>query len=288
MLQFASEAPSEVKHLSRFDRLQHFTIPCPGEISDIVDLKVPRNDLLLFFHLPNVVSLDLDTVLSFDNYSALPSCAPAWRQLKTLRLCHSFVSADTVELLLRHAPQLKTLVYDCHLPASAGCLDLGKLRQGLEHVCSTLSSLRVAYEILGDELNPDDLETVVTGSIGSLRNFASLAELEISLIALYGQSPPSSVPSLAQLLPFNLQHLTIADDLWDHPVFEPWLGESTMDLLKAFFQDDWMTATPLLKKFVFDMEERRWASEDYWTEDEPLDELEQLCTNQGLVCIILG
>lgn len=296
VIRSAVSAPEGATRLSRFHRLTNLTVSSSGSH----DLNLSTETFLLCFYLPSVTKLCVDDFLvdpeitpweptsAHHQGSAWPfPVPPLAASLTTLQLNNTAARASNIGFLLRHTPNLQSLVYGCTLPSSSSPLCLSDLRQGLSHVRDTLAHLVIRFDIFADEaLDPTNLRQVTRGTLGSLGFLTALQDLNISLGVLLGQVTPQSAPPLADVLPLTLKRLTINDDLLNYDAFYTWEGESVGALLMAFFAGAWKSATPQLEKFVLDMRENGYMSEDYWVDKGNQEIFQQLLESHGIKCLV--
>lgn len=294
--------------LSRFHNLSSLALSNPNKDFPS-NIMLPKDFCLLPFYMPKMTTISLAVAPNFakrwvwessppytlkEPFWPLPE-APRAANLTTLHLGCTSAPASTVELLLRHTPSLRSLVYNCELQVSSwpAHLNAYELRQGLEHVRDTLTHLVLRFVTHDD---PDAYirvahmsPMVVAASLGSLGSLTALERLDIPLGLLYGQQvAPSDAAPLADVLPARLKHLTMNDDLWDYEVFQQWRGEPTKALLMAFFAGPWRTATPWLKDFVLDRRQKIQWSREYWSQRSNGEELRKLVESQDIRCSIHG
>lgn len=294
----AVSTPRPAPRLSIFDKLTHLTV---SSLND-PDLNLPTETFLLCFYLPSITTLIFDDALLDPEEDPKPwdptsprHQGPAWplphpplaASLTTLKLNHTCARPGAVEFLLRHTPNLESLVYNCKLPSSASPFDLPALRKGLDHVRGTLAQLSVRLEIFADEgLDPTNLAQVTRGSLGPLRHLTALEDLDVSVGVLLGQVTPEDAPALADVLPPGLKGLVINDDLWNYDAFYHWEGEPVGALLTDFFLGACKRATPELEDFVLDMRENGHVAYEYWDEEGEQEALQALVESQGIRCLI--
>lgn len=284
--------------LSRFQKLTHLTV---SNLNN-PDFDLPTETFLLSFYLPSIVTLCFENALldperePWDPTSASHR-GPTWplarpplaASLTTLKLNDTKARPGAVEFLLRHTPNLQSLVYVCNLPSSSSPMDLIALRQGLEHVRDTLAHLVVRFDIFADEgLDPTNLAAVLRGSLGPLGSMTALEDINVPLMLLLGQVTPQTAAPLADVLAPNLKRLTINDDLWNYDAFWTWEGEHVGSLLMAFVAGPCKTATPRLEEFVLDVWEDSSASYEYWDDEGKKEALKELTESQGIRCVFSG
>ncbi|KAG6364026.1 hypothetical protein INS49_009129 [Diaporthe citri] len=296
MIKSAVSLPKGATRLSRFQKLTRLTVSS----LNIPDHDLPTETFLLCFYLPSVTTLCFADALNdperepWDPTSASHR-GPVWplarpplaASLTTLHLNDTRARPGAVEFLLRHTPNLQSLVYVCSLPSSSSPLDLVALRQGLEHVRDTLTHLSIRFDIFADEgLDPRNLAAVLRGSLGPLGSMTALEDINVPLALLLGQVTPQTAAPLADVLPSRLKRLTINDDLWNYDAFNTWEPEHVGSLLTAFFAGPCKTATPRLEDFVLDMWENSWVSYECWDDEDKKEALQELTESQGIRCEI--
>lgn len=286
--------------LSRFHKLTHLTVSSRSSRDPDLSMAV----FVLSFYLPSVTNLYFDdALLDPENEIEVwdPTSAdypfPAWplkrpplaASLTTLQLNHTSARPGALEFLLRHTPNLQSLVYDCNLPSSCSPLNLTAVRKGLDHVCDTLVHLVVRFDIFADEgLDPTNLAAVLRGSLGPLGSMVALEDINVPLMFLLGQVTPQDAAPLADILPPGLKRLTVNDELWDYDAFYAWEGEHVGSLLMAFFAGPCRAATPQLEEFVLDMRRYSYISSEYWHDEGNQEVLRQLVESQGISCSMLA
>lgn len=91
-----------------------------------------------------------------------------------------------------------------------------QLRAGLEQVRATLEDLTVRTQDSTEEIHPR--VTASTGILGSLRSLSALKSLTTPFTMIYRQQQAlefSEYFELSEILPDQLEQLTITDDLWN-------------------------------------------------------------------------
>lgn len=197
--------------------------------------------------------------------------------------------------------------------SSQPTLDCTTLARALTQVRSTLQTLVIRHDIHADEaLDVESTSVVLGGSLGSLKNYFYLHTLNISLGVLLGEAHSDTEWSrLGDVLPPNLMHLTINDDLWGFSPF-PTTGYETMSPLRAFLtgerkvlgewndaldeeestwekvaEPDWVFATPHLTGFTLDMRLKAYMLEFYLISGEQMESLKKETRRHGLECTVL-
>ncbi|KAF2823072.1 hypothetical protein CC86DRAFT_75784 [Ophiobolus disseminans] len=242
-----------------------------------------------------------------------PEIPPAATNLTTLRLMRASVPTYALDVILRQTPNLSTFHLDLFLEFGLCTFDLAALKAALDRVQPTLAHLTVRFE---DYQNDGMGEEFTMGALGPFRGYLALTHLEVTLHALIGFEGEEYIESneLADLLPPNLLSLTITDDLW---MFNSYLGRfediEAMAIFRRYLTGEelagnwnenvrrnwerrfltvrwvpgaadggWRTATPLLKKFVYDLRKRGYLSREYWNKGMIRKQFRNMCKQQGL------
>ena len=219
---------------------------------------------------------------------------PVARSLTTLRLPRSRITFETLAMLLRQTPNLEILEYEDDESGTSETLELVKLRAALDQVQSTLTHFSIRIDVGSDPdrvwADPaDHSAAMLSDSIGSFRDYIALTHLNISLHVLLGSEDSSHDISLAAVLPPNLQFLTISDDLYGFVEFQGRFEDAAvMSIFRHFLGEvravggQWKTATPYLKRFVYDLRIRGHLSQEYWGKEAVREEFKSMCEGQGL------
>lgn len=297
------------------------------------NLPVPTQTFLHLFYLPSLEILD---VMFFPDISFSEGIQPdtlrhtVWPfpqapmafHLTTLQLRRSSALPATLKLLLAATPRLNSLHYDLFIATDQTPVCLHTLRQALQRTHRTLKSLAIRIEVHGDPDNDQDddpISQIETSSIacvntlGSLREFQALSSLEISFAVIYGQAEPDDAHPLAELLPPNLEHLVIVDDLWGRAGAWSWNNVHVLQTLRLFLagqsldgevprdasslgdrdldwntrmEPQWRRATPKLSELVLDFEQRAWAEDGFLHRASEREALERVCEAEGISCDI--
>jgi hypothetical protein len=118
----------------------------------------------------------------------------------------------------------------------------------------------------------------IQGSLGSLRDFSHLRYLEVPVTVLLGWSAEASVTQkLGEILPRNLRHLYLKDDLW---YFDEYAWDSKLYL--AQFEDflhDGKSNTPNLDAIALNL-----IREEADGKEENLNRIVVLCEAADIKC----
>ncbi|EWZ36026.1 hypothetical protein FOZG_11799 [Fusarium oxysporum Fo47] len=256
--------------------------------------QLPRGIHPLSFYLPTVRTLSLESFASHrkGENSALADTNPFWPLssapqapfLTTLHLDHCSSNAHNIAAMLTQTPNLKTLFYACYLPAFECDFDVDELRRGLEHVRNSLSKLTLNLIIMQRGLiDFSDHEWPLThGRIDDLREFLSLADLEIPLTFLHGHTAPEHWQPLADLLPPNFISLTVKDELMDdYTTFQDLYTETAIrDMMRTFLSYGSRSFTLSLRHVYFYRYPAIWdyknlskgPEKEYYEDWKPVDE----------------
>ena len=212
------------------------------------------------------------------------------------------------------------IVADTPLTHELVPFDFNALKASLDRLQTTLTHLKIRFEkYLGCADYEYTLDEWAIGALGSFRKYPALTHLEVSLHVLFDLQPDmyEHLPSLAAVLPPNLHSLTITDDLWmmaeyqeafedieAMAIFRRYLtGEQLphdwqdrkdsfgFDIRRRFLavtwvpgatEGEWKTATPRLKRFVYDLRKKGYLSREYWNKGMIRRQFRMMCREQGL------
>ncbi len=256
------------------------------------------------FPMPNMIAIDSMTSLfrlpSIHSLSALAvdtdsflSHEPLESKLTALDLHHSHIREDTLKQLLAMTPNLKSLKCGLWIDAEPhdnhssflDCEALGEaLKQVrcLEHLAVSVKFFAtVAMEVDSGGAIENGEHWGISGSVGSLTSFTQLESLEVPFVVLLGWVSPPTGPRLADILPPNLRHLLLSNDLNFFHKYE-WNQESCRYQLSEYL-DDFKAHTPKLEELTVTL--RDCAPDERW-DDDTRHELELLCQQVGISCII--
>ncbi|KAF2145882.1 uncharacterized protein K452DRAFT_283178 [Aplosporella prunicola CBS 121167] len=142
---------------------------------------------------------------------------PSLTSMKSLEIAPALITEETLDAILSMMPNLEHLHLMIHRMGRSQCwlspeLNLDALAQAFSHVQSTLKTLVLSLAFLEYPCEQDK-QDALTGTLGWLQPFRKLERLTISPEVLFaGQDLCGSNP-LAAILPHQLRHLTILDDL---------------------------------------------------------------------------
>ncbi|KAF2227848.1 hypothetical protein BDZ85DRAFT_8490 [Elsinoe ampelina] len=233
---------------------------CQGENTD---------NLLPFFYLPHLETLTVD----LDNPDTIrwPGSRPRLTNLTSLSL--SEVRERHLPEILICLPSLQKLHYDWSYHPDlrsrhyTNRLDLSALAASFNHVSKTLTDicLTAACHLGGDDYTLPELD--ISGSFAGLRDLTRLKKLEIPIAFLLGFQPSTS-NRIADILPENLEQLTIRDDLYEPIVNEfrhevwlsKWDDDAMFEAIVLWIEDVGRTQ-PLLGRLhlkIDEMQEGEW------------------------------
>ncbi|KAK2024501.1 hypothetical protein LX32DRAFT_697132 [Colletotrichum zoysiae] len=194
-------------------------VPVPDdEPENEFDFYVYAGTVLPLFHLPRIRTVELHRVDDGRKPLSWPGPdVPRATALTELALIKSQISGENAGRIIRVCPNLRTLRYEHVVDAehASAWLDLGRVRDSLAALEGSLEDLTLAVTLWAStavdcgEAGPWGIR----GSLGSLRGFARLARLTVSLPALLGWRTEDSA-KLADVLPEGLQSLTITDEMY--------------------------------------------------------------------------
>jgi hypothetical protein len=265
------------------------------------------------FHYPGQDGFEEDADFRAKFWPASLSPPDVTLNLTTLRLIRTSASPRTLRELLGRTPNLRTLQFDAFESFDNQLFNLSHFKSALDLVKETLTSLSVRFQYYNDEDNdPSGEYGVAFGRLGSFRDYLALEHLEVSLHTLFGSEAGTNDRhlALAHMLPPTLQSLTITDDLWFYAEFQgEFVDFDAMAMFRWYLmgqiaddatqypqrnvielmrwtqelpQGEWRTATPQLKKCVYDLRKRGYLSREYWNKGKARKQFRTMCKDQGL------
>ena len=287
MFEHALSHAGPTKAMSTFRHLKQIELD-PGSPS-------PRGGILkldevkTLFGLPSVKGLSF---LAMDMDGPFQG-GPCNVNLTSLSLPNSQIREESFQQVLAMSPNLKSLKcclwcdpepfgHDMRSPF-LDCEVLGKALEYtrfIEHLSMsvkffTSSALEVDW---GGAYEQDD-EWGIKGNIGSLTHLKHLKSLEIPTIVLLGWVVSEFTPRLADILPRNMNHLLLRNDLNYFYKYQ-WNQEACLDLLSEYL-DAPRTRLASLEKITVKLKdcdpEERWDQKAY-------DKLKSICEQAGVLC----
>ncbi len=175
-------------------------------------------NILLFFYLPSLrkmsISIDDPLVPIFPWPTTQPPSIPSLTSLSVSRIRESHLGQLLVTL-----PRLRSLHWEwCFDPDledqfNSPIINLDQLMPALEHVRETLTELSILAVCFTANLAAIPFPLQVRGSARALAGFVHLTKLAIPLVFFTGFPLPVR-ERLANCLPYNLEDLTLTDDLY--------------------------------------------------------------------------
>lgn len=232
-------------------------------------------DVLPLLYLPAVrlMSTEVDNVAIF----AWPTYTPNLSNITSLSL--KILREGYLGRILALTKNLKTLNWEWKYEPNLrneinnSVINLDHIAKDLSLVQGTLENLHLSADVSIE--HHDYPLLTINGSLRALRDFEKLHNLEISQLFLIGFSSDDNLGSLEELMPKNIHHLTINDDII-------WLEEITWkdrDLF-MFLQHWWenlATCTPYFHSFELSL----LYTDDEWCV-ELRNELSDLCAQLGI------
>ncbi|KAF2746748.1 hypothetical protein M011DRAFT_78014 [Sporormia fimetaria CBS 119925] len=270
-------APGNKSTRMPLSTLATLTVPLRTCIKDLgilaYRMTFDRAVQFLMPNLPALLHLRTPRLVESERLMTLES-------LRALRLDSTSEPAENVAAILKRLPCLEELYLDLFLENCYPNYRLDHLREGLGHVRRTLKALTVEFATYSGF---DDMTTesngYAHGSLGPLRDFTALVELNIPLPLLFGCIPSEDAPPLGHMLPPALKSLTVNDDLWHLglPKFF-WTGRSVMDVARQFFNEDCRETTPRLQDFTLSLslKSREDIDGTYWENPAIHEELRSI------------
>lgn len=230
-------------------------------------------DVSTFFYLPNLESLEIS--IHNTREFAWPCEPPRPSKLTSLNLsgiregCLGHILEVTKSLTMLHWQWIYNEGYTG--PLNSSTMNFDKIFADLTHVRDTLTELIIEAENVG-RFGPASLET--QGSRCHLRRFSNLKALNCPQFFLLGKLG-SRTHRLADVLPINLEHLTINDDM--NLMLE--MEHHDKALLQAL--QDWLRfpklTAPNIRSFRLQLRE----SDEAWGPDMR-QQLRAICATAGV------
>ncbi|KAK2882544.1 hypothetical protein FQN49_000229 [Arthroderma sp. PD_2] len=207
-------------------------------------------DILTLFYLPSVkhITAMIDNPATFTWPTAQP---PNASSLESLDL--TLIREGNLGQLLSATSRLKKLRWEWYYREDlkdlvTTTIDHDQIAADLFHVRETLTDLSIRGEVcpwIGDTRAPI---MEVRGNFQAVRDLDKLRTLCVPLPILLGFSPSDSDKRLEDVLPKNIEYLTINDDFYDREDYE-WMDLHLMEALESWWLGDRRKSTPHLKKF---------------------------------------
>ncbi|KAK7430495.1 hypothetical protein QQZ08_003014 [Neonectria magnoliae] len=208
-------------------------------------------DVLPLFYLPSVerITASVDNPVTFAWPAAHP---PSLSKLTSMNL--AMIREGNLGQVLSAASGLQKLRWDwCYREDLrdrfvTDAIDLDRIATDLSHVRNTLAELTISAASDMVRAEPEFPPLRITGQFNAFRNLTALKRLEVPLPFLLGFSPSRpDMKLLSDVLPPNIEFLTITDDLYLQQEWE-WRDVHLLQVLRSWLQD-WRTSTPHLRGF---------------------------------------
>ena len=219
------------------------------------EVRTNRNteSTLPFFYLPSLEEM----IVSIDNplAPALPWPTiqlPAAASLISLSISGAMRESHLGQLLavtpcLRFLRWTWRFIPDHEDQYNNPLIDLDQLIPALAHVRETLTELTILAECFDADFGPYPPLLRVQGSMRPLAGFDRLTKLFIPLVFFTGFSLPAR-EQVGRCLPYNLEELTLADDLYiDSDFNERWDKAGHTGIIVTWLED-MESLTPRLRK----------------------------------------
>ena len=275
-----SGSDSSHRTLPTFEYLKDVYLPYSARKTKIrhgIEVK-NTTELLSIFYLPSIqrVSVTIDSPIAFSWPFPKP---PDPAQLKALKLYH--IREGHLEKFLSTMRALKTLRWDwvyrstlkddvINIPV----MNLDQIVADLSHVRDTLTDLTITADIFISKSETESPTVEIKGSLEGIVDFDGLKRMRIPVPFLVGFSINPS-KRLADVLPRNIEFLTITDDLFLIRQYE-WHDVDILGIIGTWLQD-WKTSTPNLQGFHLFVQEVN----DEWG-PTMRQQLRELCTGAGV------
>ncbi|KAK7415738.1 hypothetical protein QQX98_005651 [Neonectria punicea] len=205
-------------------------------------------DVLPLFYLPSVerITASIDNPVTFAWPVARP---PSLSKLTSMNL--TMIREGNLGQVLSAASGLQKLRWGWYYRKDlkdrfvTDAIDLDRIAADLSHVRNTLAELTISAASDMARAEPEFPPLRVTGRFNAFRSLTALKRLEVPLPFLLGFSP--SMKLLSDVLPPNIEFLTITDDLYLQEEWE-WRDVHLWQVLRSWLQD-WRTSTPHLRGF---------------------------------------
>ncbi|KAF2823010.1 hypothetical protein CC86DRAFT_385176 [Ophiobolus disseminans] len=226
---------------------------------------------------------------------------PIASRMATLSLPQPRIKPQSLEMLLKQTPNLKIPEYGRLDDAPPEKYDLSDLKAALDHVKMTLTRIMVRF-VVGHSLDqlrreePRETVHVLSGTLGSFRDYPALTHLEISLHALFGSGGSKRGTPLSAVLPSNIVSLTVTDDLLTFVDFQGCFEDAAaMDIFRRYLggacgdkedhwavEGEWKAATPCLNTCLYDLRRYGHLGQGYWSSENVRSKFKRMCEGQGL------
>ncbi|KAL7893893.1 hypothetical protein HDV63DRAFT_384577 [Trichoderma sp. SZMC 28014] len=266
-------------NLPRFQHLQKVYM----NIQDEAPIRHPgmqnTADVLSLFYLPAARSIS--AVIDNPAVFTWPADAPNPSLLTSLHI--RGVREGNLGHILATTKNLKTLEWQWrYMPVlrnetNTEIINLDQIAKDLSFVKDTLEDLRLLGAVSSDPELDDDLPWLqFQGSLKPLRRFEKLQKLLIPQQFLTGFSPPDDhLGSLEDMMPKNIHHLTITDDM-------SWLEQSVMSNGNLFMLfADWWRNLQIHTPYFNSLKLETMQIEEAWCAGREYD-LDGMCDHFGI------
>ncbi|KPM43773.1 hypothetical protein AK830_g2802 [Neonectria ditissima] len=211
----------------------------------------PSMDVLSLFYLPSVerITAVVDNTATF----AWPAKHPP-SPLRLTALNLSVIREANLGQVLSTTAHLQKLEWNWFYVADledsflTETIDLDQTAAAFSHVRNTLTDLTISARSGSRRARPDFLPLRVAGKSTAFSHLRVLKSLSVPLPFLLGFSPDGADTKLLRdVLPPNLEFLTITDDLYLQDEWQ-WRDADFLQVLGLWLQD-WRTSTPRLRGF---------------------------------------
>ncbi|KAI1112287.1 hypothetical protein F5Y14DRAFT_272879 [Nemania sp. NC0429] len=187
-----------------------------------------------------------------------------------------------VDLILEHAPVLKSLQYEhwCDVNDRRSLQDCDELNHGLRSLEHTLEHLHVHLELYShDAEEVEDLRIVPVNGHLSLSRFTNLRTLRVPVALLLGWTPQLA-PELDQVLPASLRSLSLTEDLVKQSTYQ-WSEDALLAKLHGFLTglDERTHSLELVEFHLSQLWGDRWRA-------ATTGKLEQMVTEARVRCVV--
>ena len=273
--------------MSTFGNLKEINLN-PGSASPRAGI-LKLDEVKSLFGLPSMQSLSF---LAID-VDKLVQGGPCNQNLTSLSLHNSQIREESLTQMLAMVPNLKSLscclwcdpepiVYDIHSPF-LDCEILGKALEHtrlIEHLAISIKFFTSsALEVDWGGAYEEGEEWGIRGNIGSLTHMKHLKSLEIPIVVLLGWVVSEFTSKLADVLPRNLDHLLLRNDLNYFQKYE-WNQEACLGVLSEYMGTLEPRSASLGKITV---KLKDCAPEERWDQDA-YDKMNLICREAKVLC----
>lgn len=265
--------------LPRFRRLRKVYMDIQTEPPTIRYPEMQNTaDILSLFYLPAARSIS--AVIDNPAVFMWPADAPNPSNLTSLhirgvregnlgRILATTKSLKTLEWRWKYEPILRN-------ETNNEIINLDQIAKDLSFVKDTLEDLQLSGAVSSDPELDDDLPVLqIQGSLKPLRRFEKLHKLVIPQLFLTGFSLDDDPGNLEDMMPKNIHHLTITDDM-------TWLEQNVLSNGNLFMLlEDWWRNLQIHTPSFNSLKLETMKSDERWSAGQPYN-LDFMCDHFGI------